>query len=86
MEYTLHKHISKQRNKTEFNEKLLNSLHVVDLNTGANPISDAKQFYDMAKNCLHDSGFNLRKFKSNSKILEKIVYQDYPDDEMYSGD
>ena len=32
----------------------------------------------------NEGGFNLRKFNSNSKELEKLVFEKYPEDELYS--
>ena len=86
LQATLAKHISEHESETNFKEKILNGLYVDDLTSGADSILDAKQFYDKAKQCLSDGGFNLRKFKSNSEQLDKLIYQDYPNDKMFSGD
>ena len=55
-----------------------------DLISGANTIKEVYDFYENAKNCLYEGGFNLRKFNSNSKELEKLVFENYPEDELYS--
>ena len=69
---TLIEHAERYRNvDPEFVEKLLNSLHVDDLTSGANSVEEAFEFYEKSKERLSEGGFNLRKFKSNSKELEK---------------
>ena len=47
----------------EFVYKLLESLHVDDLLSGANELNDAFEFYIKCKERLKQAGFNLRKFK-----------------------
>ena len=83
---TLIHHISKYDVKEvygpEFVHKLLNSLHVDDLNSGSENIDKALEFYSKSKQCLKEGGFNLRKFKSNSPVLRELVHEKYPDDEM----
>ena len=54
-------------------EKLLKSIHVDDLNTGANSVQEGYCFYTKAKNVLSQVPFNLRKFQSNSTDLETLV-------------
>ena len=70
----------------EFVYKLLESLHVDDLISGANNIHDAFEFYVKCKERLKNGGFNLRKFKSNSVELEKLVYEAFPEDCLYSDE
>ena len=70
----------------EFVYKLLESLHVDDLISGANNIQDAFEFYVKCKERLKNGGFNLRKFKSNSVELEKLVYEAFPEDCLYSDE
>ena len=87
LEATIDKHISEHENTDILlKDKLKNSLHVDDLNAGADSIEDAKTFYDSAKACLRDGGFNLRKFKSNSKELENMVYRENPKDQMFTSE
>ena len=82
---TLNKHVNSSENHDQvFKEKLLNSLHVDDLNSGCNSIEEGVEFYSSSKKCLAKGGFNLRKFKSNSKHLENKIYEKYPDDEIFS--
>ena len=57
-----------------FTEKLLKSLHVDDLNTGANSVQEGYCFYTKANNVLSQASFNLRKFQSNSTDLETLVH------------
>ena len=55
--------------------------------SGANSVEEAFEFYEKSKERLSEGGFNLRKFKSNSKeLVEKLVYESHPDDEMFSQD
>ena len=55
-----------------FVHKLMSSLHVDNLITGADCINTALDFYQKAK-YLQDAGFNLRKFESNCKELENLI-------------
>ena len=49
-----------------------------------NTVNQGLELYEKEKKCLSKGGFNLRKFKSNCKELEKLVYEKYPGDETYS--
>ena len=69
-----------------FVSKVLNSLHVDDLTAVCNTANQGLEFYEMAKKCLSEVDFNLRKFKSNCKKLEKLVYETFPDYETYSDE
>ena len=64
----------------EFVEKLLNSLHVDDLNSGCDDVDSGFDFFVQCKNTLKEGSFNLRKFKSNSRDLEHMVTTSFPDD------
>ena len=66
--------------------KFFNSLHVDDLTPVCNIVNQGLEFFEKAKKCLSKGGFNLRKFKSNYKELEKLVYENFPDDETYSNE
>ena len=80
-------HISKYENVDPlFASKLLNSLHVDDLTTGCNTANQGLEFDEKAKKCLSKGSFDLKKFKSNCKELEKLVYEKFPDDETYSNE
>ena len=83
---TLIYHITKHENVDPlFISKSLNSLHVDDLTTGCNTVNQGLEFYEKAKKCFSKGGFNLRKFKSSCKELEKLVYEKFPDDETHSN-
>ena len=80
-------HISKYENVDPlFASKLLNSLHVDDLTTGCNTANQGLESDEKAKKCLSKGSLDLRKFKSNCKELEKLVYEKFPDDETYSNE
>nr|XP_047141362.1 uncharacterized protein LOC124816280 [Hydra vulgaris] len=51
----------------------MNSLHVDDLNSGADSSDSAINFYQKCQDQLKDAGFTLRKFESNCKQLENLV-------------
>ena len=65
----------------EFVQKLLDSLHVDDLNSSLNDLPQAFQFFVKCKERLAEAKFNLRKFQSNSAELEKMVKKSFPPDE-----
>ena len=54
---------------------IVNSLHVDDLNSGAHTNGEALEFFVKCKEGLALEGFNLRKFRSNSKELENLVVE-----------
>ena len=84
---TLQEHM--QRNCTdepELASKFLESIHVDDLTTGAEGDSAAFEFYDNCKTKLKKGGFNLRKFKSNSKNLESWIVKDFGSNELEKGE
>ncbi|XP_065675822.1 uncharacterized protein LOC136092029 [Hydra vulgaris] len=56
-----------------FVHKLSNSLHVNDLNSGADSVDSAFDFYKKCHVRLKEAGFTLRKFESNCKHLENLV-------------
>ena len=58
----------------EFVDKILQSLHVDYLISGADPIAEAKSFFEKSKTRSAEGGFHLRKFRSNSSELESITY------------
>lgn len=71
---TLITHVeSNSKGDPAFAKKLLESLHVDDLNSGANTKEEAIDFYKRSKECLHKGGFHLQKFQSNSKEIEKQI-------------
>ena len=52
----------------------LEFVDVDDLISGADPIAEAKSFFENSKTRSAEGGFHLRKFKSNSSELESIKY------------
>ena len=52
-----------------FVEKILQSIYVDDIVSGADDVNDAYDLYTKAKCILQDGGFNLKKLTSNSASL-----------------
>lgn len=71
---TLIKHFEKfKAHDPVFVNKVLSSLHVDDLISGADDESSATNFYLNCKGKLAEGNFNLRKFNSNSVVLENTM-------------
>ena len=67
---TLKSHIESYLSEDpEFVKKILASLYVDDLNSGASTVVQAFHFYMKCKTRMKDAGFNLRKWITNSKQL-----------------
>ena len=64
----------------EFVQKLLDSLHVDDLNSSINDLHETFRFFVKCKERLSEAKFNLRKFQSNSVELEEMVNNKFPSD------
>ena len=64
----LSKYIQFERN---FVEKLLQDLNVDGTTLGTKSIEQGKEFYVKAKKMMAETGFDLRKWKTNSKELQK---------------
>ena len=62
------KYIQFERN---FVEKFLEDLYVDHTTSSAKSIEEGKEFYAKAKNMMAEAGFNLRKWETNSKELQK---------------
>ena len=65
--------------KTEYPDlvQLLDhSLYVDDLISGADTVANAFQLYQSAKKVMSAGGFNLRKWKSNSSLLRKLIEEE----------
>ena len=75
------RHCIKKANDLEFENKLINSLHIDDLNAGEISIPKAVEFVDKAKEHFIKASFNLLKFQSKSKELEKIIQSKYGEKE-----
>ena len=54
-------------------EKLMRAFYVDDVVTGANDEHEAYSFYQISKDILKQGGFNLRKFCSNSVLLQTMI-------------
>ena len=75
---TLKLHVEKYLNSYPSNVlKLLQSLHVDDLNSCTDEVNDGINFYRWCKSILKEGGFNLRKFESNSKVLDVFCESDF---------
>ena len=75
---TLQHHLSQySMSHPELVERLLKSMYVDDVVSGARNEEQAEQLYKEAKEILKQGGFNLRKFVTNSNTLQrKIDLQD----------
>ena len=62
------KYIQFERN---FAEKFLEDLYVDDTTSDTKSIEEGKEFYVKAKKMMAEAGFGLRKWKTNSKDLQK---------------
>ncbi|XP_065665585.1 uncharacterized protein LOC136087009 [Hydra vulgaris] len=65
-------------NDFDFSKKLIQSLHVDDLNTSFDSVSKGLMFYNKAKSCLREGNFYLRKFESNSTELNSLIKENNP--------
>ena len=59
----------------KFVEKVLRHFYVDDLNSGVNSVEDGVNFYEKLKSILLEADFNLRKWRTNSIELRKIIYE-----------
>ena len=58
---------------TDFAGRVLESLHINDLISGADSTEEVLRFYTHTKSYLAPASFNLRKFISNSTELNQTV-------------
>ena len=77
---TIRFHLEKHRQeKEELVQKLLHSTYVDDIISGGHTEDEAFELYMESKKIFREGGFNLRKFKTNSKCLqERIDIQERP--------
>ena len=73
LEATLQEHIKKYDFDPGFVFKLLDSLHVNDLISGADSAQDVEDFYLKCVSRLDEASFNLRKFHCNDMLLQKNI-------------
>ena len=75
---TINKHLNSYQDiDPAFVTKIMQSLHVHDLSTGADNVTEAYNFFIKAKERLAHASFNLRKFQSTSVELEKKVSDEF---------
>ena len=73
---TIEKHMSKFIDiDREFVEKVLRLFYVDDLNCGVNSVEDGVNFYEKLESILLEANFNLRKWRTNSVELRKMIYK-----------
>ena len=71
---TIHHHLNLYRDKLpDLVNKLTKSVYVDDIITGTNDEESALHLFKESKEVLKEGGFNLRKFCSNSTMLQMIV-------------
>ena len=73
---TLQHHISQYSSDPELVENLPNSFYVDDLVYGEGDLEKCLSLYQKSKKCLSESGFNLRKWISNSPKLLDLIRED----------
>ena len=57
----------------ELSETFLRDLYVDDSTTGVNTVQEGVKFFELAKSCMKEAGFNLRKWFSNSEELMSLI-------------
>ena len=73
---TIQKHKLKYLdNDPGFVEKVLRHFYVDDLNSGINSVDEGVYFYEKLKSILLEARFNLRKWRTNSIELRKLIYE-----------
>ncbi len=55
--------------------KLINSLYCDDISTGGHSINETVKLYEVSKRMMCEGGFNLRKWRSNSPEVMKIIQE-----------
>ena len=71
---TLNHHVNQyMESHEEICKEILRSLYVDDLNTGAQSDEECMQIYNVARKIMLDGAFNLRKWRTNSKSLQKEI-------------
>ena len=72
---TLHAHVNQYQDKYPEAMKVLNRFYVDDLTGGCHDVQGGLDIYRAAKDITNSAGFNLRKWKSNSKELVQHIEQ-----------
>ena len=55
-------------------EKLFNALYVDDVTTGSYEEDECKKIYTVSRKLMSEGGFNLRKWRTNSRDLQAVIY------------
>ena len=69
-------HVNKyiiENNYVEILKKLLRDRYVDDVTVGVDTFDEGYHFYHIAKSCLKEGGFTLRKWATNDKRLQKVI-------------
>lgn len=84
---TIQYHLEKSSAEPSLVEKLLRSFYVDNLVTGAEDEAQGYLLYEASKEILKTGGFNLRKFCSNSVLLQMQIDADQKTDQQsHSGE
>jgi len=71
---TISHHLNKYRDRYPgLVETLLNSIYVDDVTCGVNTEEEAYQLYAVSTRLFVEGGFNLRKFMTNSQLLQQRI-------------
>ena len=71
---TIHHHVSEYRElDPDFIKSLLESIYVDNLTTGADDAEKRFVLYKKAKEIMSSASFQLRKWKTNSRELRKLI-------------
>ena len=74
---TIRYHLSKYKDEhPEFVRKIIEGFYVDDLVSGGNNVEETYQLYERSKVRLAESGFKLRKWKTNHKDLREKIAKD----------
>ena len=78
LDETIRKHLEKYiSDHPQVIEKILQSLYVDDVTTGAKNVKEAVNLYHIVKQIFRDAGMNIRKWKSNSIEFLDSIREEY---------
>ena len=72
---TIRHHLSSADIPREFSERILKSLYVDDFVSGDDSDNSVLEMYENLKSSFKNGGFNMRKWVSNSKVLQERIEQ-----------
>ena len=72
---TIRHHLSSADIPREFAERILKSLYVDDFVSGDDSDNSVLEMYENLKSSFKNGGFNMRKWVSNSKVLQERIEQ-----------